>query len=147
VAVNGNRHEAASRQALRFLVVSVAGVLFDLAVGWALASHLGMPLWQAGCISFLVAATMNYVLHELWTFGGGNKRLSARRGMQYFGVAGMALTTRLGAIVVLEAVLGSGRPLQTLMLAAGISFGVNFLVSRWLFTRKSRVATRSAPHV
>jgi len=147
--MNGARRGELRGQAARFFLVSVVGVLLDLAIAWALASRLGLPLWQAGAIGFVVAAAMNYLLHELWTFGGGT-RVSAVRGAQYFGVAGLALATRLGAIVVLEALLGTGRALPVLVLAAGISFGVNFLASRWLFTRKQPItppATRTPPRV
>lgn len=132
-------------QALRFFLVSVAGLVIDLAVAWTMATLVGLPLWHAGAIGFVSAAAINYVLHERWTFGTGSSRVSALRGVQYLGIAGLALMARTAAILLLETLLGDGRTLAVLVLAAGISFAVSFVASRWLFTRGRRAPAGTPP--
>ena len=70
-------------EAVRFFAVAVAGLVLDMAVAWSAARLLGLPLWLAAATGFAVAATMNYVLHELWTFRHGARRLSAGRVLRY----------------------------------------------------------------
>lgn len=124
-------------QVMRFGVVSVAGVIVDIAVGWFLATELGMPLTLAAAIGFMVAAALNYVLHARWTFAGAATSLSVRRGGLYLLSLGATLATRLGVVALLQQLMPDGqlKPLLVLVPAIGASFLVNFLLNKLLVFR------------
>ena len=119
----------------RFFVVAMAGLALDLALAWSAAALLGLPLWLAAVLGFTVAAGANYAAHELWTFRTGLRRLSAGRALRY----GVALTATLGARVAAVAALAARAPetpaLAILGAGAGVSFCVNYLVSKHLVFR------------
>ncbi|NJR12589.1 GtrA family protein, partial [bacterium] len=49
---------------IRFFFVTVAGVIIDIAIAYALAAQLGVPLWLAATIGFVTAASCNYIAHQ-----------------------------------------------------------------------------------
>ncbi|SDX83847.1 GtrA family protein [Citreimonas salinaria] len=115
----------------RFLAVAVVGVVLDIAVAYLLADQLGLALWLAAAIGFVTAASVNYVIHETWTFGSGGS-LSLQRGGQYLTTCTVALGVRLAAVAGLSA-LDAGLPeLVILICGAAASFAVNYNVSRYL---------------
>jgi putative flippase GtrA len=116
----------------RFLVVTVLGVVVDLAIALALHHGLGMPLWIAAGIGFALAAGTNYVIHQLWSFQSGPRRLSALRAVQYGGVALVTLAVRVAIVALLGRMLGEGPALAILICGAGGSFFVNFALSKFV---------------
>ena len=56
---------------LRFFVVTVLGVILDLAIAFALHTWAGVPLWLAAATGFTLAASANYVIHQTWSVRGG----------------------------------------------------------------------------
>ena len=118
-------------EAARFFAVAVAGLVLDLAVAWCAARFLGLPLWLAAAVGFVVASAMNYALHELWTFRKGARRLSAGRALRYAVGLAVTLTARVVAVAALAAALGDDWVLSVLLAGAGVSFGVNFLISKY----------------
>lgn len=86
---------------------------------------------------FVVAASQNYVLNELWTFAAGSPaHVSLRRYVKFLGasVAGLAvnLVVLLGLLAVFEfpyAVLP-----QAAAIAAAMLF--NFAMARWFIFRR-----------
>ena len=123
-------------EALRFLMVSAAGVVLDLAISFSTAELFGLPLWIAAAIGFLVAAAANYVAHELWTFRSGAYQLSARRGVQYVGVSALTLLSRLVVVAWLSSWIERDYALAILICGAGVSFFVNFTISKFLVFAK-----------
>jgi putative flippase GtrA len=117
-------------EATRFLAVAVAGLIVDLAVAWSAARFLNMPLWLATATGFAVAATLNYALHELWTFRAGARRLSAGRALRYGVALTATLSARVATVAVLAAILGNTFALPVLVAGAGVSFCVNYLISK-----------------
>lgn len=125
---------------VRFGLVAVAGLAIDLAVGWCLASLAGVPLPLAAMFGFAAGAGFNYLLHERWTFGRG--AVSARRGALYALSLLATLGTRVGTVAAIEAAVPALPALAVLVLSTGVSFAVNFLVSRHLvFPSRSRGGT------
>jgi putative flippase GtrA len=121
---------------VRFTGVAVAGLCVDLGLAWTLAEGAGLALTVSAAAGFAAGAAFNYLLHEVWTFRAGARRLSAARAMRYAGALGLTLAARLAAVAALEGVMsGPGAGISILGLAAGVSFGVNYLASRFLVFR------------
>jgi putative flippase GtrA len=120
---------------VRFGLVAVAGLVVDLGTGWCLATYAGLPLTLAAFFGFCVGAAFNYLLHERWTFGSGT--VSARRGSLYALALLATLATRVGTVAILEATVltGPASRLPVLVLSTGVSFVVNYALSRFLVFR------------
>ena len=123
---------------LRFVIVSVVGVVVDLGMSWALA-HAGVPLWVAAVAGFAVAATLNYVLHRRWTFGGVQAGPERARVIRYLGALGLTLGARLVAVFTLGAVLGpQAHPMAILLPSVAFSFAVSFIATKFMVFRKGQ---------
>lgn len=123
---------------VRFLVVTIVGLALDIAVAWTFAVKGGMALPLAAVCGFAAGAAFNYVAHEFWTFGGDKSRLSLRRGFLYLTSVGAVFVVRIVAVDFLENTFSSGpwMELQVLLSAAGISFAVNYVLSKCLVFRR-----------
>lgn len=115
----------------RFLAVTVAGVVLDIAIAYALHELAGLPLWLAAAVGFTMAASANYVVHQLWSFQDGSRRLSLARAAKYGGVALATLLTRIAVVAWLASALDGGFTLLVLIAGAGVSFFVNFTLSKF----------------
>lgn len=129
-----SRHRAMP-EIVRFLFVSSAGLLLDLAIAWGAARFFGAPLSLAAAIGFIVAAVLNYSLHELWTFRDGERRLSASRASRYAAALAVTLATRVATVALVARIVGEEKVLSVIVVGAGVSVGVNFLISKWLVFR------------
>ena len=116
----------------RFFVVTVLGVVIDLAIAFALHTGLGVPLWLAAAIGFTLAASANYVIHQTWSFQRGPRKLSARRAGLYALVALATLAVRIAIVALLARALAGAYPLAILIAGAGGSFFVNFGLSKFV---------------
>ncbi len=130
------RHHALLGQLLRFGAVGVFGWVVDTAVVYLLRGSLG--LYGAGLVSFLVAASANWVLHRIWTFRGHSSRdIGMHRQWAIF-VAAMALGFVLNrgayaALVTFSAVCAAN-PILATAAGAVAGLGLNFVTSRhWVF--------------
>ena len=134
-------------QVVRFGIVSVIGMVVDVAIGWFLSAGAGMPLTLAATTGFVVAAALNYMLHARWTFADATNGLSAWRGGLYLLTLGTTLATRLGVVAVLQAVVPDGpfKPLLALVPAIGASFVVNFLLNKLLVFRGAATHRAAEP--
>lgn len=117
---------------IRFFAVTVAGVVIDIAVAYGLATALGVRLWLAASIGFGVAAGFNYVAHQLWSFRAGERALSAERAAKYGGAALAVLAVRVAVVAALDRLLGGDLALLILIGGAGVSFFVNFALSKFI---------------
>lgn len=132
---------------LRFVAVLVAGLVIDLGSAWGLTNIVGLPIVLSAVIGFLAGAVFNYILHELWTFRSSESHLSVRRAALYLSLMLLILGVRLAIITVLSPVLsGPVGSLLLLIAAAGVSFVVNYLVSRFIIYRR-RSHTDRTPDV
>lgn len=128
---------------LRFFVVTVLGVVLDIAIAYALHELGSVPLALAAVIGFVCAAAANYVLHQLWSFQAGARQLSLARAAKYAAVAGLTLAVRVGVVAVLAGWTGAEYALLILICGAGASFFVNFTLSK-LFVFGAKPSQRSA---
>lgn len=129
---------------VRFFVVALGGLVLDLAVAYTLAQSFGVPLWIAAAIGFVVAAVANYTAHELWTFRHDESQLTVKRAAHYLGSSLAALLTRILVVAVLSALIGTTHALIILIIGAGVSFFVNFAISKmFVFNRAAPIHSNS----
>ncbi|OSQ34514.1 GtrA family protein [Thalassospira sp. MCCC 1A01428] len=127
-----------SAEFLRFAIVAVAGLVMDILLAWGLSSVFGLNLVFAAAAGFVVGAAFNYMLHEFWTFRRADCQLSTRRMLLYCGALGVTLATRLTVVYWLSQILNAVRDdLAILLLATVMSFGVNYLVSKFFVFRST----------
>lgn len=129
----------------RFFAVAVAGLVLDLAVAWCAARLLGLPLWLAAAAGFTVAAAANYAAHELWTFRERARRLSAARAARYGATLAATLGARVATVAALAALVGDGHALPVLLAGAGVSFFVNYALSKHFVFRSDADTRETAP--
>lgn len=127
---------------VRFGIVSVLGLALDLSLAWTLATIGGVPLPAAATAGFLAGAVSNYVLHARWTFGSADRKLTAALGGRYALSLAATLAARVVSVAALERLTppGADSNLLVLMSATGVSFLVNFLLSKYLVFRQDRPA-------
>ncbi|MDP2258242.1 MAG: GtrA family protein [Caulobacter sp.] len=127
---------------IRFGLVSVLGLCVDLAVAWSLASLLPVPLPIAALGGFLAGAALNYGLHEVWTFASRDRRPSVGRGGLYLLALGITLGVRVASVAALETFVfpAPEQALAALVMATGLSFVVNYLLSKYVVFRSPSAA-------
>lgn len=116
---------------LRFFVVTVFGVVLDIAIAYGLHELGGLSLALSAVIGFVCAACVNYLLHQMWSFQSGSRRLSFQKAAKYGVVAGLTLMVRAGVVAVLDGYLAGQYALLILICGAGVSFFVNFTLSKF----------------
>lgn len=133
-----------SPEVLRFGLVAVAGLVVDIIVAWGLAQLWNVPLVFPATVGFFCGAVLNYVLHELWTFQGGARKLSVARAVAYFLSLWATLAVRLAVVALMGIAIAPGKDLTILITASVVSFFVNFVVSKfWVFRpRESQNSNR-----
>ena len=130
-------------EAVRFTLVATGGVILDLSVAYALAVGFGLPLWLAATAGFVVAALVNYITHELWTFSAAGSRVSARRAVQYLSASALTLVARLLIVLLFRGWFRSTAVLPILIAAASVSFLVNFAVSKYIIFKRNPKAHKA----
>lgn len=127
----------------RFTAISGIGLLVDIAIALFLHRAVGMPLWLAATLSFLIVATCNYVIFEFWLFRRHDSAMSLRRLIGVMVSAALAGLSRISTILVLDpfadALVTNGwvRDALILLAGAGVSLAVNFSInSRIVFSQK-----------
>lgn len=131
---------------IRFTTVAVAGLVVDIALAWTLAVPFGLPLTPSAAAGFAAGATVNYLLHETWTFRQGARQLSATRALRYLGALGLTLAVRLAAVAVLGRLMPDpGLEIVILLLATGLSFFANYAASKFLVFRPAAELTGKDP--
>lgn len=130
-----------SREILRFAAVVVAGLAVDLTTAFTTATALGLPVATGAAAGFFVGALFNYVCHELWTFREAGRALSPQRASLYLISAVLILGVRILVASTLSPWATSpASRFAVLIAAAGASFVLNYLLSRFLVYR--RVSSR-----
>ena len=72
---------------LKFCVVGVTGTIIDFGLTWICKEKLKIHKFVANAIGFVVAATSNYILNRIWTWGSTNEQV----GVEYFKFFGVSL--------------------------------------------------------
>lgn len=79
---------------LKFCVVGVTGTIIDFGLTWICKEKLKIHKFVANAIGFVVAATSNYILNRVWTWGSTNEQVGVEY-VKFFGVSliGLGLNT------------------------------------------------------
>lgn len=127
--------KAVAKDGLKYAVIVALGLCVDLGVALTLRWLFSVPLPLAAAIGFAIGVTFNYLLFELWLFGGCQPSLK-RLGKAYIAALG-AFGTRIATTWLLGQVILEGSYADFLILvgAIGVSFVVNFLSVKLLLSR------------
>jgi len=82
------------RQFVKFGIVGVGGTLIDLVIYNILALLFHYNIYFARTISFILAATNNYILNRRWTFKNKDKNI-AKQYFQFFFISAIGLGLNL----------------------------------------------------
>ena len=79
---------------LRFCVVGASGTAVDFGLTWLCKEILKIPKFVSNAIGFVVAATSNYILNRIWTWGSTSDQIGVEY-IKFFGVSlvGLGLNT------------------------------------------------------
>jgi putative flippase GtrA len=122
-------------QFLKFGVVGVAGFLIDTAVVYGLRASLG--LYGAGAVSYVVAATGNWVLNRIWTFRGQGSGKAHHQWALFLAanLVGFALNRGTYAVLVTFSALCYAQPVYAVAAGAIAGMFVNFFMARTVVFR------------
>lgn len=127
---------------LRFAIVTLCGLTLDLGIVFALVELAHVPAAAAMASGLLLAAAFNYAANEIWVFSAGRRSFSARRAAIYGGIVGAVLLTRVVTVsVALHLLTNPDLTWLAILSAIGLSFCVNYLLSRLLFTTPAPITT------
>lgn len=131
-------------QFLRFGVVGVIGFGVDTAVVYALRGLIG--IYAAGLISFLVAASGNWLLNRLWTFKGHGKGSAFKQWLLFLTANSAGFVLNRGIFFALVATLPMVRLHPVLGIFAGtlMGMGANFALSHRVVFQAHRVKDQEA---
>lgn len=122
-------------QFLMFGTVGVLGWMVDTATVYALRGTLG--LYGAGMVSYLVAASCNWLCNRLWTFRGHGDGPAHRQWARFLGANIFGFILNRGAYVLLVTfvALCARQPIYATAAGAVAGMFVNFGLSRTLVFR------------
>lgn len=121
---------------LRFVAASGAALAADFALTMSLRLFAGLSLTLSAAVGFATVGAAFYFVHEYWTFRREGSAASAKRMIQNLTALGLAFSSRVATIGVLEWLHSPGAVLDVVFFGAGagVSVSVNYLVNRyWVF--------------
>lgn len=79
---------------LKFVAVGCSGLILDFGITWLLKEKLGIQKYIANATGFYIAASSNYLLNRIWTFGSTNPAIAYEYTL-FIGisVAGLAINS------------------------------------------------------
>lgn len=112
------------------------GAVWGLTLLYLLVEFGGLHYLGAYVLIFFITVTHNYTLNSLWTFRG--REANPVGYVRYSLTSASTLAIRLGLIALMVEVLGMWY-MASAIVAIGIGFGINYLISRRWVWRKSRL--------
>jgi putative flippase GtrA len=122
-------------QFLKFTAVGAFGLVVDTATVYGLRGALG--LYGAGLVSYVVAASANWVLNRCWTFRGRGGGPAHRQWMRFLAanLLGFVLNRGTYALLVTFVPLCAAQPVFATSAGAAAGLLVNFTLSRAIVFR------------
>jgi dolichol-phosphate mannosyltransferase len=131
-----------NRQFVRFCVVGASGYAVNLAV-YATLLDAGLHYIVAAAVSFLVAASNNYVWNRLWTFEAKHARVLSQ-GLRALGVSALSLGANQLCLIALVAAGADhlGAQAVAILLVTPFSFVANKVLAFEIGRRPELVPQR-----
>ena len=122
-------------QFLRFGVVGVAGFAVDTVVVYALRGLIG--IYAAGTVSFLVAASGNWVLNRIWVFKGHGSGSAVKQWLLFLSANSFGFVLNRGTFFTLVTLWPRANHQPVIAIFAGTLAGMfaNFTLSHRLVFR------------
>jgi dolichol-phosphate mannosyltransferase len=122
---------------VQFLAVGGLGLVVDLGVYYAMQAALGFDHLAARTVSFLCAATHNWILNRQYTFVYGRQRRAVPQWAFYLCVMGMGLVVSVGSYAVLttSTTFFAQRRYSAFLAGVALTTALNFLGARFLVFR------------
>jgi putative flippase GtrA len=119
---------------LTFAAVGVAGFLVDAGTVTALVHVAGSNRYLARLASFLVAASVTWLLNRQFTFHGATRSEPIQQWLRFLGANALGGLTNLGIYSWLVWTVPIAHDNLVIAVAAGAlaAFGINFMLSRTL---------------
>ncbi len=129
---------------LRYGATVALGLVVDLTAARS-ALAFGVPLELSAIIGVACGALFNFIVLDLWAFAGQKAKGAGSRQLRYLGALVITMAVRAAAVWSLAAILpAQTAPMIILCLAVGVSFTINFLLSKhWVFQRSDRPQSTS----
>ncbi len=124
------------QQLLRFAIVGVLNTACTYGIVMALHHLLAMPLRESGWVGYAAGVLLSFFLNRSWTFRNQSAAYSAKVQMALFFLVGTFCAYVYGETA---AALARHFPAYlAAILAVGVVFCINFVLSRWLVFRAAR---------
>lgn len=127
-------------QMLRFGVIGSLGFLVDTATVYAAHFGLGLGLYVAGVLGFLVAATFTWAMNRRFTFPEAQGEPRGRQWARFVATQTLGFLVNRGTYAGLIASVALAREHPVLAVAAGSLAGMvlNFITARTIAFRAGR---------
>lgn len=124
-----------AEQFVRFGLVGLTGLAIDTALVYGLRGSLG--LYGAGVVSYIVVASINWVLNRIWTFRGQGSGPAHRQWMRFMvaNLVGFILNRGTYALLVTFVAAATAQPVIATSAGAIAGMFVNFSLSRRMVFR------------
>ena len=121
-----------SAQFFRFCIVGTVGFVIDAGSLWVLIDFAGLGLLWGRVLSYLIAATVTWILHRHFTFPQGRNAPHGSQWVRFVAVNGAGAGINYGIYAVLVLNIGLFAHWPVLAVAAGsvAALAFNFLASR-----------------
>ena len=125
------------REVSIYTILTLGGLIVDLGVANFLIYLLSYPLLISGICGLLVGTITNYFIHLKITFKKNQLTASWKGFGKYLQTCLIGAFVRVGCLALFNSFSGTS-PLISLIVATGLSFGVNYMLSRFYVFRSGR---------
>jgi len=125
-----------ARQFLRFCAVGGIGFSVDAGLLWLVLEMTALGPYLARLVSFLVAASVTWMLHRRFTFPGARRGRRGRQWLHFVVVngAGAVLNYGVYALLIATCFWFADRPVLAVAAGSAVALMVNFIANRqWVF--------------
>ena len=85
----------------KFALVGLSGMIVDFGTTWILKEKFKVPKYVANAAGFILAASSNYFLNRIWTFGSNDPEIAWEYARFFFvSLAGLGINTLILWVLV-----------------------------------------------
>ncbi len=120
----------------RFAVIGTVGFIVDASTLKLLVAFLHMDLYSGRLVSYVIAATGNWMLNRHFTFKQANPASPVRQWLKYMGANGIGFAVNYSTYAALITYVAITKSNPVLAVAAGSFAGLsfNFTINKfWVF--------------